>query len=273
MANSRVAEFQADSLGLVYFKSLNKPQEAAYNALWTLDDIDLQQSEKNVDLQNICEQWMKGVYDPSWLEREEGSLGASAYKPPKLDDSLKTHPDIPLRIEHLVGHPTEKPRNLKVDPAFQKVIDQTEIELDFAWLEYGNFGRAFYRQCYRWEKHRRTKDAAMLAVTVSLLAKARKQRVLAKHVSLEAEFLTDNYNRCLHLLNSMSFENYAAFYHQLEEYCLANEPDALTLELLSSSKYIFKTLQADEKIAIAHCEEFLKKYPNGIMQRFICTSK
>ncbi len=99
--NSRNAEVQADSLGLVLFKNTKYSEVSAIEILQKLDFEDKSVFSFPIDIKKYFN-LVNYPFKESWLEKEENSLfnlGESANDYALEKDSLKTHPDIPIRIE------------------------------------------------------------------------------------------------------------------------------------------------------------------------------
>lgn len=104
--NSRNAEVQADSLGLVLFKNTKYSEVSAIEILQKLDFEDKSVFSFPIDIKKYFN-LVNYPFKESWLEKEENSLfnlneSANDYALEK--DSIKTHPDIPVRIELVKKH-------------------------------------------------------------------------------------------------------------------------------------------------------------------------
>ncbi|WP_312392158.1 M48 family metalloprotease [Chryseobacterium sp.] len=100
---NRKQEVQADSLGYVIFKNSDFKKTEFINALKRLEDFDTI-SPRTLKVEtykkyfNLPQQEFKG----KWMKKEDFSLyNYNNFKEKLNKDSLKTHPEIALRIDHL----------------------------------------------------------------------------------------------------------------------------------------------------------------------------
>lgn len=102
MKRSRIAETQADSLGYILFNRTKYNKHASVDILKKLDLSDemIFNNPTNLKTHFSFEQY---PFKESWIEKEDKifNLSESANDLQIDKDSIKTHPDIPLRIEKL----------------------------------------------------------------------------------------------------------------------------------------------------------------------------
>ncbi|HEX9152124.1 MAG TPA: M48 family metallopeptidase, partial [Flavobacterium sp.] len=103
MKRSRSAETQADSLGYTLFNNTRYNKQASVNILKKLDRTDgvLFNSPTNLKQNFTFEEY---PFKEAWIEKEAKmfDITESANDLEVDKDSLKTHPDIPLRIENIM---------------------------------------------------------------------------------------------------------------------------------------------------------------------------
>ncbi|MFV8327449.1 M48 family metallopeptidase [Flavobacterium sp. ZS1P14] len=103
MKRSRSAETQADSLGYTLFSNTKYNKQASVNILKKLDRTDgmLFNSPTNLRQNFTFEEY---PFKEAWIEKETKmfDITESANDLEVDKDSLKTHPDIPLRIENIM---------------------------------------------------------------------------------------------------------------------------------------------------------------------------
>ncbi|PKB17337.1 M48 family metallopeptidase [Flavobacterium sp. 5] len=102
MKQSRGAEIQADSLGFVLFNKTDYNKQASVNALKKLDLSNTMFFKTHADLKQNFD-FKEYPFKEVWLSADEKlfNITESANDLKFNKDSLKTHPDIPLRIENL----------------------------------------------------------------------------------------------------------------------------------------------------------------------------
>ncbi|MFC4817500.1 M48 family metallopeptidase [Flavobacterium sp. GCM10023249] len=102
LRRSRKAETQADSLGLALFNKTKYDKKASVSALKKLEKIDeIIFNEDPLIKQHF--NFEEYPFKEAWLNKEENlfDLKETADDYAMHKDSLKTHPDIPIRIEQL----------------------------------------------------------------------------------------------------------------------------------------------------------------------------
>lgn len=102
-AENRKQEMQADSLGYVVFKNSDFKKAEFINTLKRLEDFDtISPRELKVETYKKYFNLPKQEFKDKWLKKEDFSLYNYNNFKEKLDkDSLKSHPEITLRINHL----------------------------------------------------------------------------------------------------------------------------------------------------------------------------
>lgn len=141
---SRKDELQADSLGFVFFKKTRFQKRAFVTALENLKNADSIVFNENAQLK-VHFNFESYPFKEAWLVKDEALFNikesASDYKFDK--DSMKTHPDIPLRIEvikkMLIGTDSESKSSNDSLPEIKKraslLVVQSAIDakqIDFA---------------------------------------------------------------------------------------------------------------------------------------------
>lgn len=100
---NRKQEMQADSLGYTVFKNSDFTKTEFINTLKRLEDFDtISPKELKVETYKKFFNLPKQEFNDKWLKKEDFSLYNYNHFKSKLNkDSLKSHPEITLRINHL----------------------------------------------------------------------------------------------------------------------------------------------------------------------------
>lgn len=132
MKYNRAAEMQADSLGLVLFNKTKYSKEASVSMLKKLDSCDemIFNSQTNLK-QNFS--FTEYPFKETWIQQEEKLFDTDqSVNDLALDkDSLKTHPDIPFRIENILKNQKLNASNLTKDglESIKKRISENSIQI------------------------------------------------------------------------------------------------------------------------------------------------
>ena len=102
-SENRKQEMQADSLGYTVFKNSDFTRTEFINTLKRLEDFDtISPKELKVETYKKFFNLPKQEFNDKWLKKEDFSLYNYDHFKSKLNkDSLKSHPEITLRINHL----------------------------------------------------------------------------------------------------------------------------------------------------------------------------
>ena len=220
---SRAAEMQADSLGHVLFSKTKYNKQAFTDVLRKLDFSDEMVFNRTTNLKNhfSFEQY---PFKDSWLSDEGTLFNAVAETDSERTerDSLKTHPDIPLRIATIEKLFSTKPSvsSLQVAKALQQRAATNSVKiffdsyrLDFALYE-------ILSQYETGDMDRRTYS--------SLMAKLLKQTYLLKERHLFGKYVSPvnrlseekNINEIRLFLNNLELKNIRKIGHN---FCLKEE--------------------------------------------------
>jgi predicted Zn-dependent protease len=185
---SRLHEFQADSLGLVYFKKMKYNSFASVNMLKNLSktDIELDSLPQKSYPKNFTTKNQKFLKE--WLVSED----YSKYNYSKEHffkwnvDSLKTHPDCDQRIEKIKKEVTDKKSNYNIDKSFfNELKGRVDFEQVFNYFYMEEYGRSLYETLKLREKNpKNTFLTKMMALNLESLAKAKKEMKLNSYIPL-----------------------------------------------------------------------------------------
>ncbi|NRS89773.1 putative Zn-dependent protease [Flavobacterium sp. 7E] len=187
-SKSRMNEFQADSLGFIYFKKLQyntatslKLLEHLSNSDEELDSLSLKAYPKYFNTKNQ-------KFIPQWMVREDFSnYSYSKESVFKWDvDSLKTHPNCDERIARLKNLVVDKKSNFYIDKEFFKNLkDRMSYEQVFNQYYLKEYGKSLYSTLKQKETHPKDKFLDnMMASNLDALAKAKKEMRMNTYVPL-----------------------------------------------------------------------------------------
>jgi hypothetical protein len=232
--HSRDHESQADSMAVELMRHTAFALSGATSTLALLDSVDKDEFDAESYLQRTFNA-DDYPFKKKWLAREEGLLGGHAHlqrnNEDGIADSLKTHPDCPLRtrlIMPLVG--TGAGRTFVVDSVkFRQLQERCRYEV----IEYAFVSDEYTQSPWLALELLRQRPADGYAVAqvgrvMNGLYKAQKDHTLGKVAELPAPDYPENYNSLLQFvqnlylgdLASISFYFLKAHYPELREYGL-----------------------------------------------------
>ena len=150
---SRKAEIQADSLGFVIFNKTDFNKKSSANSLKKLDFINDMVFNEDTKIKSHF-QFEEYPFKDSWLTPEETLFNIKEKKDDyALDkDSLKTHPDIPLRIE-LIEESFKKSKEIAETTSelkkIKKIASENSIKIS---LDNSNIDLALYQTLIMFNK-------------------------------------------------------------------------------------------------------------------------
>lgn len=183
---SRLQEFQADSLGLDYFKNTNYNSASSINLLKHLSKTDIEtDSLPRVSYpKNFTTKNQKFIKD--WVTMEDYSkYSYSKENIFKWDvDSLKTHPNCEQRIEKISKQVKNTKTNYYTDKAFfDNLKKRIEYEQIYSNYYLRNYGLSLYDALKLKEKNQKSiylKE--MITSNLEALAKAKKEMRINSYI-------------------------------------------------------------------------------------------
>lgn len=230
--HSRDHESQADSMAVELMRHTPFALTGATSTLGLLDSVD----KDAFDVEGYMQLVFNATDYPfrkKWIAREEGLLGGHAHlkkdKEDAVADSLKTHPDCPLRIK-LIGPLVQRSsgRAFVVDSvAFRLLQEHCRYEV----IEYAFVSDEYTQSLWLALELLQQRPADGYAVAqvgrvLNGLYKAQKEHTLGKVVELPAPDYPENYNSLLQFvqnlylgdLASISYYFLKAHYPALQSY-------------------------------------------------------
>lgn len=183
---SRYQEFQADSLGILYFKNTRYNTASSITSLKHLSktDVEIDSLPRVTYPKNFTTKNQKFIKE--WIVMEDYSkYSYSKENTFKWDvDSLKTHPNCEQRIEKISKWLTNKKSNYYADKSFFDEL-KTKINYEQVYSNYylKNYGSSLYSALKLKEKNQ--KDIylkEMIASNLEALAKAKKEMKISSYI-------------------------------------------------------------------------------------------
>jgi Zn-dependent protease with chaperone function len=267
---SRFQEFEADSLGMVYFNKSIFQKEEAIKCLEIFDNVDNEKYPAVFDLKKIL------LLPESFAQKESNNslsdlieFKKEKIKNELLADSLKTHPDCQNRIKKLQKDFLLKDKNSRQVLTVQsfdlmkKIVEFEVVESDFLVEEYG---RSIYRILGLLEKY---PDNSYLSGKLGWcffkIYESKKNHTLYKYVDSQNDAFVDNYNQVLIFLNELTLRELITL-----NYRFLKEKDLKTPnnEFLIFSRYLSCQMTQNESERKQLKDLYLLKFPNGKFSPF-----
>ncbi len=214
--HSRDHEAQADSMAVEFMRHTPFALTGATSTLAMLDSVD----KDNFEVEKFLQQAFNAEDFPfrkKWLAHEEGLLGGHARlrqdNQDGIADSLKTHPDCPVRIKLIGplvsgggGHP------FVIDSAeFRRLQERSRYEI----IEYAFASDQYTQSLWLALELLQQRPADAYTVTqvgrvLNGLYQAQKSHTLGKVADMPAPYYPENYNSMLQFVQNLHLEDMAS---------------------------------------------------------------
>lgn len=226
MAYSQRNEFEADSLGLVYFQNAGFAADGAIGALGVLDSADYLMFEDTLDLRHYFN-FSGYPFKSYWLDTENSALqwerDTTLFVIP---DSLKSHPDCDVRIQR-IGDLSVTGGEQTIDVADEVfVMEKLKDVFQFESLEGQIMSKDYVMALYLSLQLQTRYPANIYLKSVTAHALIELAAAFSRNEFLEyVEFADMNYpagyNQILTFLHNMN----SATLYKLATYCLQDKLD------------------------------------------------
>jgi Zn-dependent protease with chaperone function len=209
--HSRFAEYEADSIGLVYYRRTGYNPYAPLRVMQILDQADSAVYTENIDLRKVFS-FTDFKFKDSWLEYRKSDVW---HAPLRLTDSdtASTHPDCKKRFEALKGllaaenvDDDEIKKGIPTDP----IRMQASLEIIHSQYHFKQYGKSLFNALILSEKYpENTWLHAMIGKSLYQLYQAQKNHVLGKSLELPDPRFPENYDRFLTFIHRLRLSEVA----------------------------------------------------------------
>ena len=240
--HSRKAEAQADSLGYVFFSKTKYNPKASITSLQKLGDLEDMIFSDSVAIAPMFD-LEAYPFRKAWLKKEETFFNTTE----KIDDyewnkdSLKTHPDIPYRIEQINKHfkVTEGPGHKDY---FNAINEPFRLLAPQIYNDLKRFDFSIYYLLRNLEEDpgNRSYYLSMLAQTMAEVYKAKKKHEFGKYVPVTSPFSEEKHlNTIRQFLHNLELKHIRKIGYY---FCQVHYETCKDIETFSTTYDFFKTL-------------------------------
>lgn len=240
MQKSRQVEIEADSLGLILFKNTKYNLDASISALNKLDAVDDMLFKEKTKIESIFN-FPEYPFNEKWLKKEETlfQINETVNDYEFNKDSLKTHPDIPLRITQL-----KIPENIKPGKSIKTQIQQIKEILKAKHLniyfDFKQFDFALYKLLLENENSLNEEVINNTAVLFKMMYEMKKKHSLGKYVPQPSPFTDEkNLNEVRLFIHNLELKNIRKIGYF---YCMSHEDQMYNNETFTYVYNFFKNL-------------------------------
>jgi Zn-dependent protease with chaperone function len=260
--HSRSAEFEADSLGLTYYRNTSYHPFGPLRCMQILKQADSSTFTGTIDYKKYFS-FTEFPFKDSWINYKKSDVW-HAEKTWIIPDSARTHPHCENRFDALrkqIDRRVTIDSNLAVGKIIPEVMDKAAFELINTHYHFKEYGKGLFRALTLAERFPDNIYAhAMIVKCLYQLYKAQKNHSLGKHLELPDPRFPENYDRFLsfnHALRLFEMANIAYHYAiSRPEHFYQDEEFVHALWMVS--KFDFSKVDA-EKVR----DDYEEMFPNG----------
>ena len=259
--HSRVHEYEADSLGLLFFNATSYRSSEAIRVMEILDSVDTPSNQHLINFRKNFE-FKEFPYKESWESYQKSTTWHAGSTEP---DSLRTHPECKKRIVALqrqiqgLQNSDQPKKNVesKVSP-FQK---ESEFELIESAYHFHQFGEALFRSLLLIEDYpQNIYLQAMIGKSLYMIFKNQQNHTLGKVIELPDPRFPENYDRFLTFIHKLRLTEISslAYYYMTTRPESSYSDEAFIYALWLCSRLQMSSLDPD-KVR----DEYINRFPNG----------
>lgn len=260
--HNRKSEFEADSLGLVYYLNTGYNQHAPLRVMQVLGNADRGLYRENIEFKKYFD-FKAFPFKESWIEYSHSSM-IYASDDDEEGDTLKTHPNTQKRFDRLrrqLGIADPDTMQLRVGEDFTDMRRLASFEILSSHYHFREYGKALFNAFVLAELYPRNPyPHAMISKSLYQLYKAQKEHNLEDVLELPHPRFDENYNRFLSFINKLRLHELASLAYEYATTCPMEfyTDEEFVHALWQCSRFEFSKVDA-EKVA----REYEQLYPNG----------
>lgn len=208
--HSRNSEFEADSLGLLYYLKTGYNRHAPLRVMQLLENADTGLYRNNIDFKKHFS-FEAFPFKDSWTSYSKSNI---VYAPVRdSEDTLKTHPNCQKRFDRLkrqLGIKEADTMQLKAGTSFKSLSQLASLEIISSEYHFRHYGKAlFYALVLTDSFPNNPYPHAMVAKSLYQLYRAQKDHNLHEVLELPNPRQEENYDRYLTFVNKLRLSEFA----------------------------------------------------------------
>lgn len=259
-SHSRGHEYEADSMGFIYFSSTAYNKAAAVRVMEILDSVRYPLYSENIDFQKVFN-FKDYPFKSHWIKYEKSTV---LYKKDDDVDSLRTHPDCKKRasiLRAMAGLWANESYTTEQDINFQKLRVMSEFESIASEYHFKQYGLALFHSLQLIERYpNNIYLQATIAKCLIKLYEYQKNHELSRVLELPDPRYPENYDRFLTFIHQLRLMELAslAYHFMITQPEVSFKDEEFLYALWLCSNLEISQLAPDEIK-----EEYSKNFPNG----------
>jgi|GEM_PF-2095182 hypothetical protein len=258
--HTREAEFEADSLGLVYFLNTGYDRYAPIRTMEVLSTADKGFYQQPIDFKKHFD-FKDFPFKEQWTSYSQPAVTYASLAASK-NDSLRTHPDTGRRSRRLARQlGGEFSGDSSQATSFTKWSELASFEIINSNYQLKQYGRSlFYAMMLAERFPENPYPSAMISKSLYQLYKAQKEHNLDKVLELLDPRFDENYNRLLTFLHKLRLHELARLGY---EYVISRPAEFYTNEDIIHALWLCSGFDFSKVDRNKVTEEYRTLYPQG----------
>jgi hypothetical protein len=225
--HSREKEFEADSIGLIFFLKTSYSTKAPVRLMQILDSADVSLYHHNIDFKKHFN-FNERPFKEEWLAYKESEM---EYYNPMTNDSLRTHPSCDKREIAIIRQLGANKVAVDGKENRNPVIVDSQFEIIESAFHFKEYGRALFLSLALRERYPQNSYLhARIAGCLYQLYLFQKNHELSKVLSLPSPYFEENYNRFItftHHLRLMEIASLAYYFARYNSAAFSDDEEFL----------------------------------------------
>lgn len=258
--HSRTHEFEADSLGLVYFSATSYSRQAPARTMEILDSVHIPNHLPLINFKKHFD-FKEYPFKPSWVDYKKSTTWHASLSE---EDSIRTHPDCKKRIvalERQLKRLKTSSSTRELGAEFATIRTRSQFELVHSEFHYKRYGKAMFRSLLLMEQYPDNIYLhAMISECLFKLHQYQKNHELGKVLALPDPRFADNYDRYLDFIHKLRLGELAMLTYR---YTVSRPEKFFDDEEFLYAVWLCSTLDVSQLEPGRVKEDYLAKFPNG----------
>ena len=261
--HSREHEFEADSLGLVYYANTNYNLLGATRTIEVLDSVDINKYTANVDFKRFFN-FKEYAFKDSWLEYTKSNMWYSTMDETG-EDTTKTHPSCQRRLvalnRQLTRGSKKVPGTLLSDARALSISTKSDFELVESAYHFKAYGQCLFTALLLADHYPNNAYLhAMIGRSLYQLYAHQKNHELGKVLQLPDPRFDENYDRFLTFIHTLRLNELASLSYY---YMINGQKEFFENEDYLYSLWLCSDLDMSKLDRNKVKEDYQERFPKG----------
>ena len=257
--HGREHEYEADSVGLIFYLNTPFNSSEAIRCLEILDSVDTNKNTRLIDLKKNFD-FKEYRFKETWQVYPTGGMW---HKQPDVSDSGKTHPSCTKRASALNRQLAISGKNIATDKQISKhnIIALAKFELIESQYHFKEYGNALFNSMMLIQEYPNNIYLhAMVSKCLFQLFVHQKKHELGKVLALPDPRYPENYNRLLTFIHKLRLTELASLSYY---YATTKSADYFNNEHFLYATWLISFLDISQIDPESIKEDYIRKFPQS----------